>query len=203
LAGRVCYFFKDDNAVQSSAIYALRALLHQCLATRPTLPKTIIDAYQIKGDALFDQFSCLWEAFRSLTDGEGGENITCILDGLDECKEDSRRLLVTNLVKYFNEASRDNRPFLKVIISSRPDNFIKTSFNKLPTIRLRGNLEMEALILDSGLEIESEDTEHDVKLVIDYNLQELVDQDLIDTSTRILLHTKLLENADQHSCGFH
>ena len=104
-----------------------------------------------------------------------GKNIICILDGLDECKEDSRRLLVTSLVNYFNEGSRAHGPFLKVIVSSRPDNFIKTSFKKLPTIRLRGNLEMEASILDSGLEIESEDTEHDVKLVIDYNLQELVD----------------------------
>jgi hypothetical protein len=146
---------------------------------------------------LFDQFGCLWDAFKGLTSGEGGESIICILDGLDECKEDSCRLLVTSLVNYFNEGSRDLRPFLKVIVSSRPDNFIKTSFKKLPTIRLRGNLEMEASIVDSALEIESEDTEHDVKLVIDYNLQELVDQDLISTSTKDLLYVKMLENADQ------
>jgi hypothetical protein len=171
--------------------------LHQCLTARPTLPKAIIDAYQTKGDALFDQFGCLWESFESLTDGEGGENIICILDGLDECKEDSRRLLVTSLVDHFNEESRDHGPFLKVIVSSRPDNFINTSFKKLPTIRLRGNFEMETSILDSGLEIESEDTELDVKLVIDYNLQELVDQDLISTPTKDLLHVKMLENADQ------
>jgi hypothetical protein len=46
LAGQVCYFFfKGDNAVQLSAIYALRALLHQCLTAKPTPPKAIIDAY--------------------------------------------------------------------------------------------------------------------------------------------------------------
>jgi hypothetical protein len=119
LTGQVCYFFfKDDNTVQSSAVYALRALLHQCLAAKSTLPKTIIDAYRTKGDALFDQFSCLWEAFKSLTCGDCGENIICILDGLDECNEDSRHLLVASLVNFFNDGSGDHGPFLKVIVSS-------------------------------------------------------------------------------------
>lgn len=40
---QVCYFFfKDDNSVQQSAFYALRALLHQSLSERQALPKEIL-----------------------------------------------------------------------------------------------------------------------------------------------------------------
>jgi len=50
---------------------------------------------------------------------------------------------------------------------------------------------------DVGLAIEAEDTEHDVKLVIEHSLKQFVDLHLISHHVKRLLQTKLVASADQ------
>ena len=199
LPGNVCYFFfKDDNKVQSSALFALRALLHQALTARSSLPSAVRNTYINRGGTMLNQFPCLWELFKSTATDKGGRNTICILDGLDECEDTSRRELITAMVDYFGKGKTESEPYLKVIMTSRPDNFIKISFSKLPTIRVRGNVESELELSreDVGFEIEAEDTEHDVKLVVEHSLKEFVDLHLITHHVKQLLQTKLVATAD-------
>ena len=189
LKGNVChFFFKDDNKQQSSAVYALRAVLHQLLSKRTRLPKYVITEYENKGEALFGQFGSLWNVFKAVATKSGESNTICILDGLDECELNLNHLLIAMVefyepVKTGKDMSTD-APSLKIIVTSRPENAIKTHFRKLPTIRLRGEDETEA-------------TEHDIGLVVAHSLGEMVEQMLLNQRSKDLLTEKLIANADQ------
>lgn len=127
--------------MQSNALCALRALLHQALAARPSLPPAVRNTYINRGETMLNQSPCLWNHFKTTATDKGGRNIICILDGLDECEDISRRELITAMVDYIGKGKAESGPYLKVIMTSRPDNFIKITFSKLPTIRVRGNVE--------------------------------------------------------------
>jgi hypothetical protein len=74
-------------------------------------------------------------------------------------------------------------PFFKVLITSCPDNSIKTALNQLPAIRLRWEDETEAIIKDVG---------HVIRASIDNFVLQGLPEDLLTD-----LKTNLIKGADR------
>ena len=88
-------------------------------------------------------------------------------------------------------------PYLKVIICSRPDNNIKNMCGKLLTIWPTPDTNHLSAGENYRLEVEPEDTEHDLRLVIEYDLEELAQQGLLSPRTKDMLHKLLSASAGQ------
>jgi hypothetical protein len=152
----VCYFFfKNDNDEQKFSTYALCAILHQIYTFQPKLLKHASLQFARKGSTFTKQFDTLWGILKATVEDSEANDIICFIDGLDECERSSRKRLMISLANYFKagQAHLTTGPFLKVIITSRPDNSIKTAFQNLAGIRLRGEDETIAI-------------SHDVELVV-------------------------------------
>ncbi|KAJ4319205.1 hypothetical protein N0V84_006487 [Fusarium piperis] len=136
----LCYFFfKSDNYDQRSGVTALQSLLQQLFRKRPKLISTAVD--YLRGKSLED-VGALWMAFTTSIqqiqspDDKGLLQVFCVLNGLDEC-DDARKLV--HLISETFEPKTDRfsgaqegtgRGLLKVLVLSRPDNFIKNGFDK-------------------------------------------------------------------------
>jgi hypothetical protein len=156
----VCYFFfKDDSDLTKSATQALCSILHQLFSDKPALlRKYAIDEFKKNGSKLPTLFEVLWRIFISaITDPEAGQ-VVCIFDALDECEESTRTPFVQKLAEFYNPSKL--AAYLKLIITSRPNSQIYTSFWcpewDLQSIRLMGENEAEL-----------EDISAEIKLVIE------------------------------------
>jgi hypothetical protein len=152
----VCYFFfKDDSDEQNNSTFALCALLHQLYRSQPQLLKHAASEYVTRGRSMLGQFETLWDILMKSVTDTISRDVILVLDGLDECEPKTRHLLLTSLVKLYgaNGKPLPNAPFLKIIVASRPNNDIKAPFDILPTIRLRGEDEPEAISGDVNLVI--------------------------------------------------
>jgi hypothetical protein len=118
--------------------------------------RKVIQEYKNKGDAILAQVGPFWELFEATAMTSGESNTIGILDGLDECELELQCLL-SALVHFYEpvittKAPSGNRPLLEVIVTSRLENIIKTKFNRIPTIRLRGEDETEATEFSDQIE---------------------------------------------------
>ncbi|KAI8623314.1 hypothetical protein F5Y19DRAFT_459002 [Xylariaceae sp. FL1651] len=160
----VCFFFfKEDNHEQSNARHATSAILSQLYKAQPWLTRHAIETYSIQGPAMTYQFNTLWKILMSSVCDKSSRDILIILDGLDECEEVTRQQMLQSLTRFYasDTESLDKAPFIKTIVASRPNNDIKIAFDVLPTIRLRGEDEPEAI-------------SHDVELVIQHHIEKAV-----------------------------
>ncbi|KAJ0423480.1 hypothetical protein BJY00DRAFT_278634 [Aspergillus carlsbadensis] len=190
LGAVIChFFFRDDNKLQADGVSALRALLHQILSARLTIPRTLAVEYDNKGEAAFANFQTLWKIFLSLVT-EGTSNIICVLDGLDECESTTQALLATALSGLFEPSSVQSQPdepqkapYIKVFLTARPLNAITTRLRKVAYCRLRG---------EDGLQCHG----FDIQLVVDKSLGELAEEGLIGSETQCRLRQELLRQHD-------
>ncbi|KAI8716578.1 NACHT domain-containing protein [Fusarium sp. LHS14.1] len=115
----LCYFFfKADTKRQNTAEDALCCILRQLLEQRPQLlSDRILQLLEDDGDRIRVSIRRLWRILILATSRNKASQIVCILDGLDECQEESRRLLVDTLNAFFAEGR--TTPRLKVLITSR------------------------------------------------------------------------------------
>ncbi|KAJ4211816.1 hypothetical protein NW759_012104 [Fusarium solani] len=115
----LCYFFfKADVKGQDMAEDALCCILRQLFEQRPQLlSDRIFQLLEDDGDRVRASIRRLWRILVSAASKNTASQIVCILDGLDECQEESRRLLVETLNSFFDEAHKT--PRLKVLITSR------------------------------------------------------------------------------------
>ncbi|RSL61015.1 hypothetical protein CEP54_006493 [Fusarium duplospermum] len=115
----LCYFFfSADVEGQNTAEDALCCILRQLLEQRPQLLSDhIFQLLEDDGDRIRGSIRRLWRILISAASKNTASQIVCILDGLDECQEQSRRLLVETLNGFFAEAH--TTPRLKVLITSR------------------------------------------------------------------------------------
>ena len=133
----LAYFFCDDkNEGRRTATAILRGLLLQILRQNPALFKYIQPDFQVSRDRLFTDFQALWRIFVSIVEtGEAGE-IFCLIDALDECEMESRRLFLAKFKKLF-DSQRSKETFVKFIITSRRQNDIEESLSaRNPVIRV-------------------------------------------------------------------
>jgi hypothetical protein len=116
------------------------------------------------------------------------DNVTCVLDALDECKETERGRMIRYLTDFYAQTSRSSTTSrhsrLKFLVTSRPYDDIHRGFSairsNLPLIQLRGEDENDKISREIDLVIKSEVAQ----LVADLNL---------NTRTEHLIETELLK----------
>lgn len=82
-------------------------------------------------------------------------NVICILNGLDECNEDSRNLLIDALVAYYSRGPRTaetSEQHVKFLITSRPYPTIERFDNLQSNQQYRLRAENETTLVDSDIE---------------------------------------------------
>lgn len=145
----------------------------------------------------------LWDILVRSTGDQHAKPTICILDGLDECEETTRKQLMGHIAKYFakspstydwQEPTGSSLKKLRLLVTSRPDNSIKNVFDRqvapssgqtirFAMMRLRGEDEADAI-------------SHDIKVVIKDTLDDLVDRGL-PTDLLEDMHRELVARADR------
>lgn len=206
----VCYFFfKDDNVEQSDAVVGLSAVLHQLYSAHNELLDVAVENWSVPGTSL-KNVSHLWRLLEdSIKCADATSTTICILDGLDECEEKSRKQLLECIEKYLSKRldDEDSQHKLKMLVLSRPDNSIKIKFDRYvpkgneeessaryPTctiVRLRGEDESEAINKD--IELVVKDAIGDLAGAgLPLDLLEDLERDLISRADRTFLWATLI-----------
>lgn len=152
----VCYFFKEDNNEQNDAMHAISAILHQLYTAQPWLLGQVTGQFLEEDKSLLRSFNSLWRLLDLSTTNNSSRDVIIVLDGLDECEPTTRQQLLQSLTRFYSAREGSDLtqpPYVKTIIASRPGNDIKHAFDILPTIRLRGEDEPEAISQDVELVI--------------------------------------------------
>ncbi|CAM1509288.1 Fc.00g030270.m01.CDS01 [Cosmosporella sp. VM-42] len=185
----ICYFFfKSDNEEQRDGVFALQALLHQLLQLQRELLDTASETLTLPkiGDV-----KALWSTIVTVLQQPLANETIFVLDGFDECETSSRKLLTSMLSTHFTPKKQpeDKRiklklipTKLKVIISSRPENALKAAFDR-PRSGLQGAMTSDAQKPQySMIRLRGEDEidaiSHDINLVIDAEIEEIVEMGL-------------------------
>lgn len=184
----VCYFFFKDNEEQDSITTALCALIHQLYSHQPQLIQYAISAWKKNGGKLVNKGPELWRIFLAATRSNMAQDVTCVLDALDECRMPDRRVLIDMLSDFYTDISRSpsgtRRVRLKFLVTSRPYDDIQAEFQKtldsLPTIRLRG-------------EEENDQIHKEIDPVIQKRVKTLAENLKLNVRTKSHLEDKLLK----------
>ncbi|KAK4069935.1 uncharacterized protein Triagg1_6730 [Trichoderma aggressivum f. europaeum] len=160
------FFFCTPDEKHSSAVAILRGLAYQLIRKRPDLVSYIISDFESAGKTQETLHSpnALWMVLEKLLEAPDLGTVFCVLDGLDECDEESSSLLVDKFYEYFLESSEPSNVQFKLAVVSRkidlldafpqvkldPDNdnyvnddiqaFIRNSVQRLERIRGFNNI---------------------------------------------------------------
>ncbi|EHK42545.1 hypothetical protein TRIATDRAFT_319948 [Trichoderma atroviride IMI 206040] len=111
------FFFCDakDNT-RNNSVAIVRGLLFQLLQQRGDLIKHILPTYEVQEEKTFQQnsFETIWSILIRMINDVGDSQVSCVLDGLDECEPASLQDLL-NKLKNIPSSS----PKLKIIVLSR------------------------------------------------------------------------------------
>ncbi|KAL7964970.1 ankyrin repeat-containing domain protein [Trichoderma sp. SZMC 28014] len=136
------YFFCDAKDIKrNNAVAIIRGMLFQLLEQKEELIKHILPTYTIQGEQIFQQsaFETVWKFFVTMIHDLGSSQVTCILDGLDECEPTSLEPLLKKL-KNITVTS----PSLKIIILSRDyPQHLGSWLGQSPRLRLDFNAKTE------------------------------------------------------------
>ncbi|KAL9116525.1 MAG: hypothetical protein Q9187_006950 [Circinaria calcarea] len=119
-------------------------------------------AWEKSEDKLQGEVDELWRIMLGAGTDKEAHNIICVLDALDECREQDRDRLITLLSKFYMDKSSTapKQHWLKFLITSRPYEGIKSRFedtvSHLPLIRLKGEDENAQIHREINLVIEEQ-----------------------------------------------
>ncbi len=157
------FFFKDSSPIQSSAVYAVRALVHQVLRELPVTAFQLAEEMAtVSIDAMLSDFATLWGIFvRAVRSPEAqSKRVACILDALDECEGRGR----DRLIDFIDEHSQGPQlSSLKLLVTARPYESILNSF---------GRFQSHFINLETG-DDEIAKISEEINLVIDERLEQL------------------------------
>lgn len=104
------------------------------------------------GDDVIDEDEKLWNIICNATTGADSESpkLFCVIDGLDECEEQSRSPFIELIASAFSSSGTARQPHQppKILITSRPYPLIEERFRPLSRIRLRLENETPAISKD-------------------------------------------------------
>jgi ankyrin repeat protein len=127
----------------------------------------------------------LWRILLAATSDAAACNTICVLDALDECRNEDRGDLIAKLAR-FHECTTTQGPrqsWLKFVVTSRPYDDIQTGFQQIPTslpvIRLQG-------------EHENDQIHEEINRVIHVRVSQLADELDLRESTSARLEQNLL-----------
>lgn len=179
-----CYFFCKDNDQQNRLAIALCALLHQLFSQRPDLLHHAIPPWNRSGEKIQLEVDELWRILLNAALA-GNCKVICILDALDECRENDQDQLITKLNQYYLEQhSSPSESCLKFLVTSRPYDHIHEQFlsaiESLPNLRLRG-------------EEENDQIHQEINLVVKVRVKELAKAAALSDDIQQRLETQLLQ----------
>jgi hypothetical protein len=166
----VCYFFfKDGGDGHMDSAHALCALLHQLFTCPSTsgLIKYALQSHREHGATLTRKFSELWRILSDCVTSPDAGEIICVLDALDECK-DNRQDFIKTLKEFYSQSERlpNASSNFRFLVTSRPYPDLESSFQKFRTTT--------AYLRFDGDE-KSEQIRQEIDLVIDARLQDITD----------------------------
>ena len=174
------FFFDNRNNKRDTAVSMLRGLIFQLIQQHSTLLEHILPAFKVQKEDLFSDssFESLWRIFESMVRDPGIDSIFCVLDGVDECDENSLEILTKKLRGFFSKSLTG----LKLIVVSRelPD-CIPRAMSNFPSVRLD---------LDSDREVNS-----DLQRFITIKVNELSAEKSYSNGLRASVERALLERA--------
>ncbi|KAH8815522.1 hypothetical protein F5884DRAFT_772677 [Xylogone sp. PMI_703] len=171
-ASTVCYFFFKDGS-------------DGCMDATHALPK-----HKVHGKTLTEKFSELWKILVECASSSDIGEIICVLDGLDECKAESRREICETLQNFYSPRgvpSNDSSK-LKFLITSRPYGDLEGYFRKFSSAP--GCL----LHLDGEGDRESGQINHEIDLFIAARSREIASSFSRGNQERISKCLKRLES---------
>ncbi|KAJ5176350.1 uncharacterized protein N7482_002227 [Penicillium canariense] len=128
----LAYFFCDSSVQErSTACAILRGLLYQMMRQHSHLLKHILPKFNVRKENLFKSFDALWGILMDIGYHDANCHVYCIIDALDECDQESQKMLLTQISLTFME-TKARRPRIHFLITSRPYPEIKSalrSFN--------------------------------------------------------------------------
>ncbi|CAG8921787.1 unnamed protein product [Penicillium salamii] len=179
-----CYFFFKDNDQQNSLAIGLCALLHQIFSQRPDLVQYAVPSWERTGAKFQNEVSELW---RILIEAKSAAKcpVVCILDALDECRENDQRQLIERLNEhYLQQRSSSDDDCLKFLVTSRPYHHLHEGFrpvtDKFPNLRLKG-------------EEENDQISQEINLVVNVRVKELARAATLSDDVQQHLETQLLQ----------
>ncbi|KAI3339128.1 hypothetical protein F4824DRAFT_508504 [Ustulina deusta] len=108
------YFCNYQDEKRNNAVAILRGLGYQLLTKCPNLAAHVLPSFKSPERAK--------STLSKLLQDPNLGTVFCVLDGLDECDDESSRLLVTKLVDFFPPGASDqNNIRFKLVVVSRPD----------------------------------------------------------------------------------
>ncbi|QYT02152.1 Ankyrin repeat protein [Trichoderma simmonsii] len=203
----ICYFFyRERGEGQMDVTQGLCAILQQ-LFQHPLTSNLIahaVPSHRIQQDTLTQKLDELWKILIDCANSSSVE-IICVLDALDECKEDRRKEFVGLLEKLYNPNNTSLIPSkLKFLITSRPYENLETLFKRFSSFTAYLHIDGD----DKSGQIGEE-----INLVIDIKLNDIAkdfsqqDRDMIshrlksmENRTYLWLHLTLGIIEDKMSC---
>ncbi|KAI1741233.1 hypothetical protein F4680DRAFT_458106 [Xylaria scruposa] len=183
-----CYFFfKDDFDDQRLLEGALCCILHQLFTQNPgLLSDKILEDFEEEGDHFFASFPKLWDTLIGVTKAHKDGEIICVLDALDECKDQAR--LAKALTEHYSKGKGTSA--LKFLVTSRPYLRIQRDFQDLkesqPTIHLSGESQEEA-----------DKIAHEITIVIQQRIEELGKRLQISEEEKVILKDELVADVNR------
>ncbi|KAM6527854.1 hypothetical protein FALCPG4_008893 [Fusarium falciforme] len=122
LPDRVLYVFCGDKSTNDE-LTILRSLLYQVLSQCPGMVSHVEDhlGSEERTNRTVSSRGDLWAMFTSILKDSGLGPVLCLIDGLDECHQDSTRWLLNNLRHVFDKESSSRwspfNPFRLAIVS--------------------------------------------------------------------------------------
>ncbi|UKZ61164.1 uncharacterized protein TrAtP1_002434 [Trichoderma atroviride] len=143
------FFFCDakDNT-RNGSVAIVRGLLFQLLQQRRDLIKHLLPTYEVQKEQIFQQnsFETIWSILLRMMNDVGDSQVSCVLDGLDECEPASLQELLNKLKNITSSTPR-----LKIIVLSREyPRCLEVSLGQFLRIRLDPDAKAE---VSDGLDL--------------------------------------------------
>ena len=185
----ICYFFfKDGGDGRMDSTQALCALLHQLFTCPSTsrLIKYALERYRNHERTLTQKVSELWKILLACATSPDFGEIICVLDALDECKNESGQELIKTLEVFYSQSARpladDSK--LKFLVTSRPYDNLENSFRKFP----------KAVYLRFDGDNKSKEIQKEIDLVIDDRVPHITSGFADGDQQKIAEHLKSIEH---------
>lgn len=175
----VVYFFcQADDETRRSATYVLRSFIWQLTVHNSATTKDLIHYLYppIEKQAALGSRESLWSIFLKMTSNPRLRTTFCVLDGLDECDDASRRWLGSKIAS-FSSMGEDvaSAACLRMIIVSRP----------YPSAMMTS----KGIILDPD---HNDHISHDIEAFVDEKVEKLSDQlDNLPDESRIVFRSRM------------
>ncbi|KAI9778778.1 MAG: hypothetical protein M1839_007868 [Geoglossum umbratile] len=174
----LAYFFCDDkDSNRNDTVSILRGLVYQVICQRPDLLVHLRDVYDREKEKMFVSSNALWTLWRILQNMLKHSNLPSVfyfvVDGLDECEEDSLKDFLKLVAPDSDDENRSSHSSsackAKWLLTSRNEDAIKERLRKPLDISLERNSPQVARAVKEFVDVKverlasSKDYDHELK----------------------------------------